>query len=217
MKGLLIKDFRIIFSQKRFFLLLIFIAVMLNFNSSGSFVIGYLTFVCSVFTLNTISYDENENGYSFLMTLPFLRKIYALEKYVFGLLISSGAWVISVILAFVYEVYSKHSFVMPDFFINAAIFIPLFVVLISIMLPFQFKFGSEKGRIAMVMAFGIVFFAVYFTVKAFEKVGIDVEKIIDNLSVMHQSMLLLIAFIVSVLLLVSSIAVSVHIIKNKEF
>lgn len=105
MRGLLIKDLRLMLGQKRFFILFVFIAVMLNFNSdSGSaFVIGYMTFVCSVFVLSTISYDEDQNGYSFLMTLPVLRKTYAREKYVFGLLMSSSAWVTAVIIAAVFN------------------------------------------------------------------------------------------------------------------
>ena len=44
MKGLLIKDLRLMLQQKRFFLILFFIAIVLNFNSDGgTFVVAYLT------------------------------------------------------------------------------------------------------------------------------------------------------------------------------
>ena len=58
MKGLLIKDLRLMLQQKRFFLILFFIAIVLNFNSDGgTFVVAYLTFLCSSFVLSTITYD----------------------------------------------------------------------------------------------------------------------------------------------------------------
>ena len=87
MKGLLIKDFKLMMMQKNFFLSIIAIAVVLTvFVKNPSFIIGYLTFIGSVFTLSTISYDEFDNGNAFLFSLPITRKLYALEKYVFGFL-----------------------------------------------------------------------------------------------------------------------------------
>lgn len=66
MKGLLIKDFKLMMMQKNFFLSIIAIAVVLTvFVKNPSFIIGYLTFIGSVFTLSTISYDEFDNGNAF--------------------------------------------------------------------------------------------------------------------------------------------------------
>ena len=217
MKGLLVKDFRLMLGQKRFFILFVLIAVMLNFNSNGSFVIGYMTFVCSVFVLSTISYDENENGYPFLMTLPALPKTFAREKYVFGFLFSSSAWIIAVVISLIFKTVNKSDFLLSDFFIEAAVFIPFYIVLLAVMLPFQFKFGGEKGRIAMLMACGIAFFAVYFSVRGLQRMGIDVEKIIDSLSALQQGGLLLLAFVVSVAALLVSSAISSRIMCRKEF
>lgn len=217
MKGLLIKDLRLMLGQKRFFILFVFIAVMLNFNSDGSFVIGYMTFVCSVFVLSTISYDENENGYPFLMTLPALRKTFAREKYVFGLLFSSSAWIIAVIISLIFKIGNKSDLLLADFFVEAAIFVPIYIVLLAVMLPFQFKFGGEKGRIAMLMACGIAFFAAYFSVKGLQMVGIDVEKMARSLSVLHQGLLELLAFVISVVILLVSCVISSRIMCRKEF
>lgn len=217
MKGLLIKDLRLMLGQKRFFILFVLIAVMLNFNSDGSFVIGYMTFVCSVFVLSTISYDENENGYLFLMTLPVLRKTYAREKYVFGVLFTSSAWILAVVISLVFKIANQSDFLLSDFFLEAAVFIPIYIVLLAVMLPFQLKFGGEKGRIAMLMACGIAFFAVYFCVKGLQRMGVDVEKIIDSLPALQQGGLLLLAFVVSVVVLLVSGVISSRIMCRKEF
>lgn len=217
MKGLLVKDLRLMLGQKRFFIVFVFISVMLNFNSDGSFVIGYMTFVCSVFVLSTISYDEKENGYPFLMTLPVLRKTFAREKYAFGLMFSGSAWVVAVIISLIFKIGTNSELLLTDFFLEAAIFIPGYIVLIAVMLPFQFKFGGEKGRIAMLMACGIAFLAVYFLVKGLQMSGIDVEKLIQSLPVLHQGLLELLAFVVSVVALLVSAAISSRIMCRKEF
>ena len=81
MKGLLIKDLKLLKGQKNFFVVLIVIAIVLSVSmSSPSFVIGYMTFIGAVFTLSTISYDEFDNGNAFLFTLPFSRMDYVIEK-----------------------------------------------------------------------------------------------------------------------------------------
>ena len=104
MKGLLIKDFRLLKNQKNFFILVFVMAVFLTItggdeSSPATFVLPYVGFVCSFFVLSTISYDEYDNGNAFLFTLPFDRKIYALEKYIFGI-VTGGAGLL-LILAFI--------------------------------------------------------------------------------------------------------------------
>ena len=76
MTGLLLKDFRLFLQQKRFFAILVFIAIIMGLNSDSTFTMAYLTFVCSFFVLSTISYDEFDNCYPFLMTLPVKRSDY---------------------------------------------------------------------------------------------------------------------------------------------
>ena len=89
--------------QKNFFLSIIAIAVVLTvFVKNPSFIIGYLTFIGSVFTLSTISYDEFDNGNAFLFSLPITRKLYALEKYVFGFLTGACSCLISLILCMIF-------------------------------------------------------------------------------------------------------------------
>lgn len=219
MKGLLIKDLRLMLGQKRFFILFIFIAIMLNFNadSGRTFVVGYMTFVCSVFALSTISYDENENGYSFLMTLPVMRKTYAREKYVFGLLMSSSAWVVAVVISVIFYVVRMDDILSLDLLVGAAAFIPAYIVQLAVMLPLQLQFGGEKGKIAMLLAFGIALFAVYFAVRGLQMAGMDVEKLIKDLSVMQQGVLVLLCLAISIVVLLVSVMISGRIMCRKEF
>ena len=81
MKGLLIKDFRLMKVQKSFFLLIAVIGVwgtLLSENVTSA--IGFLTFVMSLFSVSSISYDEFDNGNAFLFSLPITRTTYVVEK-----------------------------------------------------------------------------------------------------------------------------------------
>ena len=91
MKGLLIKDFKLMKNQKQFFLMILFFCIFfVVINGNPAFMISYLMVMCSFFTLSTISYDDFDHGMGYLFTLPVTRKIYVTEKYVFGLLTSAA-------------------------------------------------------------------------------------------------------------------------------
>ena len=75
MKGLLTKDFRILAGQKRYFTIIILIAlIFLCSGQPAQIIVGYCTMFGMLFTVNTISYDEFDHGYLFLFTLPVTRK-----------------------------------------------------------------------------------------------------------------------------------------------
>lgn len=66
MTGLLVKDFKLMATQKNFFLVILLIVIgMISFTEDVSFPLGFLTFALSLFTLSTISYDEFDNGMRF--------------------------------------------------------------------------------------------------------------------------------------------------------
>ena len=70
MKGLLIKDFKLMKMQRNFFFVIVMISVgQALFSGSLSVPIGFATFVFPLFTLSTISYDEFDNGNAFLFSL----------------------------------------------------------------------------------------------------------------------------------------------------
>lgn len=217
MKGLLIKDFKLLKNQKNFFIILVVISIgMSAFMEDVSFIIGYLTFVCSLFTLSSISYDEFDNGYAFLFSLPITRKSYVLEKYSFGLIISMVSWLFSITVAIIAGS-MRNSIILKDIIITALLELLLFIILLSIMLPFQLKLGGEKSRIAIICAVGIVFVIAFVVVKTAEFFNIDLIKIFNNLPVIRMDMLIVITSVITILLLLVSLKTSVYIINKKEF
>ena len=126
-----------------------------------------LHFICSMFTLSSISYDEFDNGYAFLFSLPITRKGYVLEKYSFGLIVGIISWLFATTIAIIAGL-MKGSIILKDIIIIALLELLVLVILLSVMLPFQLKFGGEKGRIAIICAVGIVFVIAFFVVKIAE-------------------------------------------------
>lgn len=217
MKGLLIKDFRLMKVQKSFFLLITVIGVwgtLLSENVTSA--IGFLTFVMSLFSVSSISYDEFDNGNAFLFSLPITRTIYVVEKYCFGLILGLGAWTVFTLLALVSNGFRR---ILPtgELMISAAMILPMFLVILAVMLPIQLRFGGEKGRIALIAALGILILLGLAVVKIAKGMGIDLAGLLDALPIISVGVLLAGALVAAVLLLLLSVWISLGIIKRKEF
>ena len=87
MKGLMVKDFHLLLTQSRFYMILLIVLFVAGTSTEAMYVAGYISIVFPMFAISTISYDEYDNGNAFLFTLPFTRKEYVLSKYLFGLLL----------------------------------------------------------------------------------------------------------------------------------
>ena len=63
MKGLFVKDLKLMMLQKNFLLLILAIVIgMMIFTDDVIFPLGFLSFIVSLFTVSTISYDDFDNG-----------------------------------------------------------------------------------------------------------------------------------------------------------
>lgn len=217
MKGLLVKDFRLLKVQKNFFLLIIAVAIgMALFTNDVAPMLGFLAFVLSIFTLSTISYDEFDNGNAFLFSLPVSRKDYAIEKYCLGLILEGGALVLATLLSLIFsQIWDTTSG--AEIGMSALILIPLLFVLQGIMIPFQLKFGGEKGRIALLITLGLLALAGIGVEKLARMVGIDVWAILDSLSMMSLGMMVGIATVIAAIFLGVSLKISISIMDKKEF
>ena len=217
MKGLLIKDFRLLGVQKNFFFVILVVAVGISIISEDSlFMVGFLSLVMSLFTLSTISYDEFDNGNAFLFTLPISRGGYAVEKYCFGLLLGGGTWILAMLAAFMISGF-KGTISVPNSLISGLAILPVMLLMQAVMIPFQLKFGSEKGRIAMISTVGVVFAIGYAVMEMMETIGVDMRNAAVYFSAMHISIISVILVLFSVVLLLISLRISISIMDKKEF
>lgn len=218
MTGLLVKDFKLMATQKNFFLVILLIAIgMISFTEDVSFPLGFLTFVLSLFTLSTISYDEFDNGYAFLFTLPITRVGYVLEKYCLGFLLGFSSWLLATFLGLIATVV-RDTTSLTEIWQIAAMILPVMIIIQSLMIPFQLKFGGEKGRIAIIAAVGLLVVAGVVIVKG-AKLFFNVDLIaqLNTLPIVSMGMLFLIALVIAMLLFALSVRISISIMKKKQF
>ena len=146
MSGLFQKDICILKQRSRGIAIILGIGMLMAFSSEGSFVIGYLTMLSSILTISTVSYDEFDNGFEFLLTLPFTKKQYVIEKYLFCLSGCILGCAVSAVICAVGMIAKGRVFSF-NIIEEAVIFIPIFVIMLSVMLPVQLKYGAEKSRL----------------------------------------------------------------------
>lgn len=217
MKGLLIKDFRLVKGQAQVLFVIVAIAVVLAmFTGNASFIIGYMTFIGTLFTLNTISYDEFDNGYAFLFSLPVTRKDYVMEKYAFGLLSGIGVWLFSVLTAAAVE-WIRKTGSLEEVMITAFVTLPIILFLLSVMIPCDLKFGGERGRIVMIGIMGAFAVVVFVSIKVIELLKIDLAEVLNRLSMVNRGILIVIGLVISILAFLFSVNLSIAIMNKKEF
>ncbi len=216
MKGLLVKDFKLMKGQQSFFIIVVLVSILTAVVSSPSFVIAYLSFIGSAFTLSTLSYDEFDNGNAFLFSLPITRTEYILEKYGFALITGGAFWLAGIVIAIITQAFKNPS-ATKDIIIDALAVLPVLFIILAVMFPFQLKFGGEKGRIAIIAAAGAVAITGVIIFKISEMFNMDLSLIYSYLQKMDIKTLILAIIVVSVLILFISFKTSLVIIYKKEF
>lgn len=218
MRGLLIKDIKLLLGQKKFFVVVVGMGIFFML-SNGNPVSGvsYITMLLSIFTLSTISYDEFDNGMTFLMTLPIERKTYAREKYVFAGLVSLLSAAGTSVLAYIMGMVMENSIDMTEVVGVACLITLVSWLMLAILIPLQIKFGAEKGRIAMILAMGALFGMFYVLAKVFSSTGADMNGVVVFLTNLKPRQIVLGAVLVTVIMLIISYTVCVRIMNKKEF
>lgn len=218
MKGLLIKDVKLLKNQKQFFLVICIIGTLFLVTSNDpSFVITYMTLMFSIFTLSTISYDEHDNGAAYLFTLPISRQSYTMEKYVFCLITTMLAWVVFTAAALGATYYRQIEIDLRQWLVIAVTYLAVALLLLAITIPIQFKFGAERSRIALIAVVGCAVLVAYAAAKIFEAFHIDLSAVIDRVAEMTPGVFLAFLCAAAVAAIGISYSISLRIVKKKQF
>lgn len=218
MLGLLIKDLKLLKNQKTFIFTLLIISCMFLMTDFGiNFVLGYLTFMGAMLVVSTISMDDYNEGMSFLMALPIKRQDYVQEKYMLSLMIAIFSWLCGLILSLVGIFVKNMPVHITEHILTSLIILCLALILVSILIPVQMKFGQTRSSVAIMIICGILFLVGYgiYTVILF--LGFDVNMLLNFLNTLNQTTVTLFIFVVMLIVEMISYAVSMGIIKSKEF
>lgn len=217
MRGMLVKDFRLLSNQKQFFMTVLVIALMLAVTGLDTiFIISYCTMIGGFFSVSTISYDEFNHGYAFLFTMPISRRGYAVEKYLFGFLLGGATWLVTTVAGALYSWGKEPGMNMSEYLMSAAFIFVAMEAVLSVMLAVQMKFGADKSRVASIV-FMFFFLAVLMLAK---KAGEFLDAPQWNLSWIYSIGMagwLLIAIALYGIAACISLAVSIRIMEKKQF
>ena len=217
MKGLLIKDIKLMKNMIRLVgIIIIFSVVFSTLGENIFFSMGYVSVFVAILSITSINYDEYDNGFAYLFTFPFERKQYVQEKYVFGIGLIFIGITISGIISFAISQLTGTKVTAEEWVAVTVASISVAFFMIAVVLPAHIKYGGEKGRIAMVILFlgmGIIAYGIY---GLSEMIGFDIESKLDALFYSPVKMMMT-AGGVSVIVLAVSYVISVGIIEKKEF
>ena len=166
MLGLMRKDLCLLLQRSRALVIMVGVGVIIGFSTDGGFLMGYLTMISAILSIGTISYDEFDNGYPFLLTLPVTRKSYVTAKYLFCLLGVLAGWATASVIFAGCCLVKGEGFRMAQL-TEALAFLPVAGLMTAVMLPLQLKYGAEKSRLALAVLAGVVVALGYVGVKLF--------------------------------------------------
>lgn len=156
MKGLIKKDLLLLKSQLKSYLVIVLVFAIVSFMSNDYTFITFIPILGVTLIISTLSFDNYYKWDAFALTLPLSRKDNVKSKYILAILITLPfiAFSTCVLIAFnttkgIPINVSDILTVMGGSLLGAAI-------ATSISLPLMYKFGSENGRMIMIiMVFAI--------------------------------------------------------------
>lgn len=216
MLGLLIKDFRLIRNQGLTFLVFAVImgfAMLTSMENSALFV-SYLTMMGGFCVLSTVTYDSYENGYAFLFTLPISPGLYAAEKYVLTLAVSTVSCLISGSIA---ELLEPGNYRIWE---HWAVYLTVWMVMLclaSFLLPMNLKFGADKSRIVLFALWAGICAAAYVVYRVDGAVEGIVERINRFCGYLGNGGLFAAGGMATAAVFLLSMGISIRIMQKKEF
>lgn len=186
MRGLLLKDWYVMKKYCRSYVVIavVFIGASLV-GDENIFFLFYPCLLCGMIPITLLGYDERSRWMQYSGCLPYTRAQFVCAKYMIGVI----AQVVMIVITGLAQ--GIKTGISGSFLLNDFIAVMLFILIAStfasaITLPFIFKLGVERGRIAYYVMVGIVcaggFLAAKFSGGSLQ-IGIRTDAVLIGLSV----------------------------------
>lgn len=211
MKGLLIKDLKLIRAQIVFFALVPVVgAVFVVPAGEMSMGFGYITAISGLIGVTTINYDSYDNGFAYLFTLPISRRGYVKEKYIFATL--SSVAVMMAIGLFMWALmavsHPEAAYAFADFLGDMEDSYLIALTAVAFMLPIFLKFGAEKSRLIIPIIAGICIGVM---------LGVSQVEVLRDIEIGGSNWVRWLMPVLCLVWLAASYLISVRIMEKKEF
>lgn len=169
MKGFMIKDFRLLMRQGRYFGMLLILACAMGVvgsKSYSSFITSYIALMTTMFSFSSFSYDEYDSGMAFLISLPSGRQDYVKGKYAFSILLIFGGWLVGSTMRMIFFLLRFSAAEYLEILPEEPIYLMLCLIYISLTFPAMIKYGAERGRNAAFIFLAVAALGIYLAARA---------------------------------------------------
>lgn len=221
MKGLLVKDLRLMFTTKLVFVVIIMAILMSIFATDAPYI---LVLVGSLFSVSLVAMtcgnDEMNNVKAYLLTLPTSRRDYVIEKYLLTIvmMIISNVVMLTICLALAFKLGEPIDRL--EIAINLGIGTIIGNVMAAAVLMLSIVFNSRIYRLVVAIIGGAVFlFAIGVKKFVITETFTMPQPILNAIEWMEQNPIETIGIfnIAAILLMVVSFVISLITINRKEF
>lgn len=221
MKGLLVKDLRLMFTTKLVFVVIIMALLMSIFATDAPYI---LVLVGSLFSVSLVAMtcgnDEMNNVKAYLLTLPTSRRDYVIEKYLLTIvmMIISNVVMLTICLALAFKLGEPIDRL--EIAINLGIGTIIGNVMAAAVLMLSIVFNSRIYRLVVAIIGGAVFlFAIGVKKFVITETFTMQQPILNAIEWMEQNPIETIGIfnIAAILLMVVSFVISLITINRKEF
>ncbi len=156
MKGLLLKDLYMMKKYCKAYLLITVVFIAVSFASSENlFFVFYPCLLCGMIPVNLLGYDERSRWLQYSETMPYTKEQIVSGKYLIGLGTQVSVLLITGIAQAI-RMRVSGAFMLGEYLVLMMLLLIMSLLASSITLPFMFKLGVEKGRMAYYIMIGIV-------------------------------------------------------------
>lgn len=219
MKGILLKDIYNLHGQLKIYLIFPFLGALLTYmQHTITMVIFLLGILIVTILMSAFAYDDMADFSTYALTMPITRKDLALSKYVVSLITTITCGIVSMlIVSILFQVLGTAFFdgvTLADAFLYTILYMFAMNAVNCIMIPLNFKYGTEKGR----MFFFLFFFGISGGAYAVTYVFSLIEpSLLLSLSSFMSQYGIYLAVLALMVLEVVSLQISNRILMKKEF
>ena len=158
MKSLLLKD---LYLLKQYGKTMLLVLLVLSFSSlrkggeSLSFFTSFLMIFIMMITSTSFTYDEQCHWYKMALSLPIQRRDIVKSKYLLGLITAGLGFLWALFILCLGIAVQKETAFLLELILPIITCLGVGLFCLALMFLFAFRFGIEKGRIAMVIIFMI--------------------------------------------------------------
>lgn len=180
MTGLVKKDFYLSLSMLKSYVLVaaVFAVLTLTGIYDISFFVTYLSVMCIMIPVNLFAYDEQARWDKYAASLPSGRGGMVKARYLFTILICLGSLAFALLLQLIVALFTgARGQERTDLLLSGLLPTAYGCFMNAVLLPLLFKFGSQKGRIYLLLALGVGVGVIFGGLTGLKEMGISLSEL----------------------------------------